>query len=681
MTTSTSTSNKARFLENAKRINDALGDPIPACTPAMLDEANRAETGEIWRAPDGTVAVIDLDATDWTCSKTPNPETVQMHLLRYHILVPLAAAFRQTRDEKYPRIARRFIEAFLRDHPMVEGWAPKRHDGATQYDLRIGSSECPGWLGTLHFFAESKTFDDAFIETILAAARIHMLHLAKNVYPDRNIRAMNGEVLVVNGVRLSFLAEAAGWRTQGVRVVNDVIRRQILPDGAHMEAVPGYHGGVMTLLTSLWRLSRAMPELGLEIPSERIAAMYDYHLAATRPDGELISMHDSRYAPPTLAKPTPLGGLRAALRKEAGLPAITPPNVQVFPDAGQAYLRDDWSADATYLTFDATTRRSFHWHPGRNAITLFAHGRALLVDTGYPFATAEFPKYGHRTAHHSTLNLNGWNQSHTNAQMRVRRAPGYELVEGFYAGGYWPLETYFHGPGLFGEHHRTLLWVHGPNHGRVAIVIDNINTTSEVGHKPSVESVWQLSQGPVDIDPAGFRATTRHDRGNLLMLFPLVPEGAALTKHEGEREGPQGPMRGWVPTEWGRLCEPAPMLRVAAKEYDPWQANLVTVLVPFASGPAPKIEASAVGPDLAFGGRIAGRLDLRWADGTTDRVMWIRRLENAITRQHGIDTDASLVHLRFGPDGKLAGGLTVDGHFLVCEELGGQDRIGDVARC
>lgn len=669
-TRATTPSIKAQFLQNARRVIDALGDPVPACTPEIIEQAQRAEKGEIWRAPDGRWAQIDLDHTDWTCAKSINPETLQMVLLRFHVLIPLAAAYRETRDERYARTARRYIEAFLRDHPIVEGWAPKRFDGPTQYDLRVGSSECPGWLGTLHAFTDSPAFDEAFVGTIVHAARAHLLHLSKNVYPDRNIRAMNGEVLVVNSVRLAFLPEAAAWRTQGVRVVNDAVRRQVLPDGAHMEAVPGYHAGVMSLLTSLWRLSRAMPELGMEIPTESIVAMYDYNLATMRPDGEMISMHDSRYAPPMLDKPVPFGEWRANVRKEAGLPVTQPPTVQVFPDAGEAFLRSSWTPDATYLTFDATTRRSFHWHPGRNAITLFANGRALLVDTGYPFATAEFPKYGHRTAHHSTLNLNGWNQSHAQAQLRVRSAPGYDLVEGVYTGGYWPQETYFHGNGLFGEHHRTMLWIHG----RCVVVLDNLNTTSEVGHKPTVESVWQLSEGPVEIDAARQRATTRHDRGNLLMLFPLMPEGAAISKHEGERD----PMRGWVPVEWGAKCVPAPMLRVAAKEYDPWQANYATVLVPFPGAEAPRVEASAVGPDLAFGGRIAGRIDLKWADGSTDRVLWIRRLDNAITRQHGVDTDASLVHLQFSPQGKLVNGLAVDGHFLVCEELDGSDRIGQV---
>ena len=663
------TTRREQFLLNSKKINAALGDPIPQGSSANKEIADRAIVGDLRRAEDGTYAHFDLDRTiDWACEKTYNPGVIQMYLLRFYFLGPIAATYRETGDEKYALIARRYIEAFLRDHPMVEGWKPIPVDGATQYDLRVVN-----WLSILHAFLPSPNFDDAFFETVINACRLHVVHLANNVYPDRNIRIMNGNVLVTCGVYLSFLPESEGWRELGKRVVNDAAVRQILPDGAHMEAVAGYHGGVMHEFTTLWRLGQAMPELGLNVPTAKLAAMYDYNLATTRPDGAMTSMHDTGYVASRLPLDEHIRNDRANFRKLAKLPDELPPTRQHFPDAGQVYLRDSWTPDATFLTFDATERRSFHWHAGRNTIQLFANGRNLLVDTGYPFKTDEFPHYGTRTAHHSTLNLNGWNQSHASAKLRVRSAQDYDFVEGKYDGGYWPQEGFGFGTGIFGEHYRAMLWLRG----RCVIVIDQMYTTSDEGKKPTVEAVWQLSEGGVAVDGKAKTAVTKHDEGNLLMLFPLVPEGTEFSVHEGERE----PMRGWLPIEWGRRCIPAPMVRLATPKYDPWTAHYATVLVPFAGKDAPKVTATAVAPDMGFGGRGAGRLEIKWSDGSTDEVVWIRKLENAINQQHGLDTDASLVHMQRDSAGKLVRGLAVDGQFLRCEALGKGELIGRFARC
>lgn len=650
------------FLERAEWLSAALGDWVPPCTPTLREQADHALAGEIYRAADGvTWKRVDFTGIDWSCAGK--------HLLLYWMLVPLAAAFRDSGDERYALAARRYIEAFLAAHPITADWRPATYDGATAYPARIGGSHNAGWLGTLAVFLNSKSFDDDFFTTLINAARAHLSYLHDHIYPDRNIRVFHGDVLLLNGIRLGFLPEAAAWRTTGLRLLNDAVRRQILPDGAHIEAVPEYHCDTVRALTVWWRLARAMPDLGLHVPTERIAAMWDYALAACRPDNAQISLHDTGAAASTGSFPPRIRTARAAFRAEAGLPDRILPTCQLFPDAGELFLRDSWESEATYLTFDATTRRSWHWHPGRNAITLFANGRALLIDAGYPYQMKE--SYGQRTCQHSTLNLNGWNQSFSRAQLRVRQAPGYDLIEGFYDGGYWPQPGYHHGAGIYAEHHRTVLWIRR----RCFVVLDHLFVTSEEGRKPTLESVWQLSEGPVTLDPSGRWAVTGHADSNLLMLFPLLPEGIKASLHVGERD----PLRGWVPR--GRRYLPAPMIRLVAEQYDPWDAHLATVLVPFAGTAKPEIAAEAIGFRLGFGDRTAGKLDLRWPDGSTDRIIWTRRLEHAIDDQHGMDTDAALVHLLGNPAGQFTQGLAVDGSYIECSVLGTGNQIQRLQSC
>src|ERR1051325_5247091 len=155
-----------QFSANAQRLIDALEDPVPPWSDSLQKQADHALQGAICEAEDGSYAQVGFENVDWTCAKTYNPERVQMYLLRFHVLVPLAAVFRESKDERYARAARRFIEAFLRDHPIHDDWRPARYDGPTQYDLRVGCCENAGWLGTLHVFLGSEAFDEPFFETM-----------------------------------------------------------------------------------------------------------------------------------------------------------------------------------------------------------------------------------------------------------------------------------------------------------------------------------------------------------------------------------------------------------------------------------------------------------------------------------------------------------------------------------
>jgi hypothetical protein len=399
-----------------------------------------------------------------------------------------------------------------------------------------------------------------------------------------------------------------------------------------------------------------MPELGLAITTDMISRMHDYAVACTLPNGTITPMHDSRGGLQMGARRNEMMERRAAFRSTAGLPAELPPPSRLFPDAGQVFLRDRWGEEGTYLTFDATTRRSYHWHPSRNTIQLYAHGRALLVDSGYPFAKPDFPAYGYRTREHSTLNLNGWDQSPARAQLSYRSVPGYELVEGLYEGGYWPISNHSHGQGIYAEHHRTLLWIRD----RCIVVLDHLSTTSEAGRKPTLESVWQLGPGPVKLQPEQKKAVTQHPDSNLLMLFPLQPKGMQMSLHEGERD----PYRGWLALDWGERYTAAPQIRLHAEKYDPWNADLVTVLVPYRGTTEPGLTAQATEPSLDPNARSPGKLLLRWADGSSDELYWTHRLNTAIGEQDGFDSDAALVHLQRRANGTLDRGLVVNGSYI-----------------
>lgn len=655
MTDSSNIASAAGLAETVHAMNGrlaaAMGEEVPRWSPEVREQAERAVRGEVYRSLAGRWNGVDVDRVDWDGLASDNPEEMAMIMRRFYMLRPLLSGYRATGEERYAQAARRYVEAFLRDHPVGDDWAPGPRDGDTQYDIRVGY-----WLVALGEFRLSPAFDAAIIGRMIHAVRANLRYLSGHVRPNRNIRILHGQTLLLSGLRLAALPEAAGWMAQGRDILNDAIRRQILPDGAHMESTPGYHEGMLKRIETLWGLARAMPETGLHVPTARVAGMFDYMLAAMRPDGVVSALHDSRYKPaPDLELPIPEA--RSAFRRKAGLPDTLPHPCASFPDAGQAFLRDDWTPDSCYLTFDAASSRSYHWHPCRNSVTLFAHRRPLLVDPGYTFETERFPRYGHRTAHHNTVNFNGWNQCANPAEFRMKAAGGYALAEGLYGGGYWPQEAQSHGDGIFGQHYRALLWIRN----RFGVVIDHIHHTCGEGRKPAVESCWQFAEGAVACDPNAGRVFTRHPQGNLLLAFPLALPGSKLTVHVGERE----PMRGWLPVEWGRACVPAPLVRMTAEALDPWHGDMATLLIPYAGAEPPALATAGSAPDSAADTRRAGHVRLDAADGTSDLLAWTRRLAHAIEGQHGVRTDASLVHLRFDAAGAVTGGLLVDG--TACE--------------
>jgi len=662
---------RERILENHRRLQEAMGD-----MPDRLGRSAGGETAE--RALAGQVAFygstwtdVGRSGIDWSGRHHDHVEW-RAQLNRFFQLPALAKAFADTRDERYAAAARDYVEDWIRAHPTREGWDIAEYDNTLNLPIRVLM-----WSMSLRMLVNSAAFDDGFLAAMTTSAGVQLNWLMNNLKYRGNWYIAQADTLVTVGVLLDFLPDAADWRRRGVRILNEAFRRQVLPDGAHVERNPSYHGWMRQVFEKYWRVGRAMPELGLAIDAAKVAQMWDYSLAATRPDGANCALHDGGAS----LKPQPISvaiKARSKFLTDAALPDELPPTSQPFPDAQQVFLRDGWDGDATYLTFDATPMHSAHWHASRNAIQLCAHGRALIVDPGsFTYEGSDpFQAYGVSTRAHSTINLNGWDQTWSTQKMSYRAAPGYDLVWSLYDGGYWKGRHrggWFspgHLEGFHGAHYRAVLWIRG----RAIVIIDHVYTTGTEGRNPSLESVWQLSPGPVRVDAGGGSACTAHDEGgNVLMLFPVRPTGGRLEVCEGQRD----PLRGWVRGNIAkREHTPAPQVVMRVDDLEEWNNDLVTVLVPFAGKDAPRLTAEA------DGGRTSGphasgvsRLVLRWSDGTLDELYWTRRLEQIVRAPGQFETDGVLVHLTKDAAGALRQGLVVDGTYCEPFTTGERKRL------
>ena len=383
-----------------------------------------------------------------------------------------------------------------------------------------------------------------------------------------------------------------------------------------------------------------------------VARAVDYTVALVQPDGEFSRIGDCTAAVVPHDSLESVLEMRRDVRRELALSDQLPPLSQYFPCSRQVMLRDGWGPKSVYLTMEATPCLAYHWHPARNAVQVHAYGRRLIADPGrMSYRQTPQRAYACTTRSHSTVNLNGWDQSPAQASMQFRSTAGYDVVAGLYDGGYWPRRDMEHGSGIFAEHHRTLLWVRG----RCIIVIDHVYNTSGTEEKPDVEANWQFDCGCLSLDEGNSRAVFTTGRAGLLLVAALAPAGTSMSVHEGERD----PCAGWI-ADRGDRPVPAPLLRLRTEGHDPWNADMVTVLVPFEGAPPDVRVRDVVDPSSGTFGRVA----LEWGDGTVDEVWWVRRMRFALGDVGDIRTDAGLVHALRDEAGRITRALVHDGSYL-----------------
>lgn len=617
--------------------------------------ADHAVRGKLPHLRDDVVTIGRADI-DWSASHREH-HVWGGRVRRFTYAPALLSAWNETGDREYLDAAWDYIRDWIRAHPSGEPWQAPACDNMLDLAARLQS-----WLTVLTGCADADEVADDDFTLAVEAIRCQLEYLRRNVSPHGNFRTIQATAMLKAGLTLRFLPESADWRDLAVRVFNDAARRQILPDGAHVETTPSYHRGMTAQFATCVRVGRAWPDLGMRVDPKAVGRMFDYLLAHTRPNGSLSGLNDSEgVCEGTVEDPSPQR--RRAFLAEAGLPTDPPTPSAVFPVARQATFRSDWTPDAEYLTFEASRWGSAHAHLARNGVTLHAYGRSLLVDPGrmeYEMSRPEGP-YGKSTRAHNTLTVNGWNQYRAeNDDFRAWTAPGYGAAVGRYAGGYWPAPFgwWFYeglGRGLMGVHTRILFWVAG----RFAVVVDHFNRWNEQGRgeryeSPHLEINWQLAPG-ADVLVEGDRARTRFDDANLLLCFARLPEAATLGVHEGQRE----PMRGWVRDGRGQLGDilAAPQVSVEVPRMPEYITRAVTVLVPY-RGPTPPDVAVDADPGDA---QRPGRLRLAWADGRRDTVLWNEALGFMLGDTEAGETDGSLLYVRHAADDAQEAAAIADG--------------------
>jgi heparinase II/III-like protein len=370
---------------------------------------------------------------DYLRLREPCDVKVPWELSRCHHWVTLGRAYALDQDPRYAREFVAQLDAWLDRNPWPYGVNWGR---AMEVAVRAVN-----WIWAAALFADAPEFDTRSRVRLLKALLQHGRHILDNL----EFSTTNGNHYLSNGVGLLFLGvlypEFAGtdaWRRKGKAIVWGEIEHQVHPDGVDFEQAIGYQGLVIDFWASCLRLCDLN---GVAVPPSaraRLARMFDFTLAYTRPDGTFPQVGDNDDGRLAGLDDEPVGSHRRLLAVGGALfdrgdllaaagealetavwlcgsevltapRAPAEPRSRAFPDGGFYVMR---APDALMLV-DAgeVGMRGIggHGHNDVLSFDLWAAGAPLLVDPGTYVYTADPPARQalRATAAHNSLRVDG----------------------------------------------------------------------------------------------------------------------------------------------------------------------------------------------------------------------------------------------------------------------------------
>lgn len=357
----------------------------------------------------------------------------------------------------------------------------------------------------------------------------------------------------------------------------------------------------------LWRgIARDLEACGRDVPEvipERLPLLLRFLADATMPNGHLVPLGDSfaSLAPPRV-KGTP--GEYAATLGERGIP---PEHLVGVYAEGYVFGRSGWGTERpfraeSFYSLRFGPGRQFHGHNDHQALTWYAGGRQLLVDSGHEgYLLGPYRAYLQSARAHNVLLPAGsapeFAAATTLARYRVAEAAQYFEVTDDAIGA---------------TRTRDVLFLQEPD---VIVVLDRVRG----GPAQRYDQLWHLAPElqVAEVETGRASAYAADGAGVTLVRIPWSPasSGAATEVTRGGTE----PYQGWVS---GRLWDrtPAPVVTFSETGRDP---TFLTVLI--SAGRGTPVRAEFRGTPL-LGGVLTvwqGRSQVRVlvaADGTLARL-------------------------------------------------------------
>jgi hypothetical protein len=530
-----------------------------------------------------------------------------IHELNRHSHLPmLAKAYFLTGEEKYAVEAISQLRGWILQNPPLFGinW---------QSSLEI-ALRCTSWLWSLFFLLPSRSLDRETADRIGYSLFAQLEHVSRypSIYSSPNTHLFGeAAVLCIAGMLFREDRRARRWYRRGMALLAEQLKKQILPDGVHIELSTYYHCYTIDFCLQVMALARRN---GIEVSQEAresLERMVEFLAHVTLPDGTvprlgdddggralvltrddyslypeafcsasvLLDRADFKYLAGSFREDTfwLLGdeALEAFNRLETRVPSRTRAS---FPAGGYFVQRSDWSTRADHVIMDCGglgLPRGGHGHADTLSFALASRGREILVDPGtYRYNGAvRWRNHFRTTAAHNTVTVDGVPQSEPGGTFQWRSQARARIRRRLNRGGISYVEAEHDGYTRLPDpvkHLRRLLYC-----GGYWTLVDEFSGAGE----HTFEASYQYAPGiPVE---------ALEDAGDGRQIRVSVPGDAALelvALSSGRvtasvAEGSEDPIQGWVSRRYGAR-EPAPLLNLQMRA--PVPSLLVTLLFPSA---------------------------------------------------------------------------------------------------
>ncbi|MFQ6130628.1 MAG: alginate lyase family protein [Armatimonadota bacterium] len=412
------------------------------------------------------------------------------------------------------------------------------------------------------FAADPEHFSDRALTNLLYSVWEHLDYLTDDDWDGGNwLSTVNSSALDA-AVSFPEFRDSPKWLTFAKSAFETNVLRDVREDGKEIENSVGY---VQFAYSSMFNVLKTLTERGVEVNPEarrRLDLLQDFIAWCMLPDMTSPMIGDAdRGGPYPLDRTWPFFG-RQDIRyiitqgQEGEPPAV---GSRYWQNSGWAVMRSPWDqgpfTDALHMVFKASPSGP-HGHLDQLSLTLYAYGRALLMDPGRCNYRAEGRVFA-STPYHNTVTVDGANQAPGSASFETwRSADDYDLAVGS------------HGLYRGVTHRRAVLFVKP----HFWLVRDDLAS----GQEHRYEQRWHFPDGADPQELADHAVTTRFAQGANLLVVPLTPiaESSAEDYEIAYRWDDRVPARLW--------------------SYVPESVPIVTLLVPYRGTRPPRLVVEAL---------------------------------------------------------------------------------------
>ncbi len=498
----------------------------------------------------------------------------------------LVTASLLTDDRHYTDEFSRQFKDWIAGNPLPL-WINERNPAWRLIDT--GIRPYSSWIEVFKLLVNSPYVDDETRLLMLKSLHDHAQYLFYFQTSGTNHVLIESRGLLKLANEFPEFKRAGRWREVAIRRLESEIRKQVYPDGGHVELSSDYH--VRSLNHFVFPLRQTSGPEAHVAPGyrEKVEAMRDFLFYTLKPDLRLPLLNDTNTRDISKkllseARTDHRGDLLFIVTQ--GAEGVPPPvRSRAFEDSGVYVMRSDWTKLAQYLIFDAGPYGGWHGHEDKLSFELSAYGTPMIVDGGaYRYSGDKlYRAYFVSSAAHNTVLIDGRGQSRRfiEANKRPERADEaqrnesnlwfsdeeIDYVSGIYRDGYSDMQNSGSGDPVIDKsvtHRRDIVYIKND----YFVIADTLSGSGT----HDVELLFHL---PPESLPqiAGESVNIRYPNEATLEILPKGQGQLDIFITAGQRK----PIQGWFSSEKYEAV-PAPV--VAMKFRAKLPTTLYTVLVP-----------------------------------------------------------------------------------------------------